>query len=227
MVCSVGRLAVKPLCASGLLPMPPSLVAYTRSGVTLVTDTLLPGLCERVSASGLRVCTLCQSANTRATAGAVCCRRRPWSAWSSESVSFASPPRTCSLLLPEACLGFYSICPFGAPSLPLRPQTLGAGDLSVRVLDLVTYTYFLLSARVLDSTVACVAYALARLFLYVCASVLVEHHLRRRFEARAACQGADGEDGVAGGRECSHSGAKGAFCDVAGARRVARGLWLG
>lgn len=57
MVCSVGRLAVKPLCASGLLPMPPSLVAYTRSGVTLLTDTLLPGLCERVSARGLCSCT--------------------------------------------------------------------------------------------------------------------------------------------------------------------------
>ncbi|KAG2436277.1 hypothetical protein HXX76_006588 [Chlamydomonas incerta] len=51
LACWLSRLALKPLLRLGVLPVPPSMVQYSRSGVTLVTDTLLPGLCERMPLS--------------------------------------------------------------------------------------------------------------------------------------------------------------------------------
>lgn len=55
LACWLSRLALKPLLRLGVLAVPPSMVQYSRSGVTLVTDTLLPGLCERVSEDGVCV----------------------------------------------------------------------------------------------------------------------------------------------------------------------------
>eukprot|EP00198_Chlamydomonas_reinhardtii_P010608 XP_001699945.1 predicted protein [Chlamydomonas reinhardtii] len=51
LACWLSRLALKPLLRLGVLAVPPSMVQYSRSGVTLVTDTLLPGLCERMPLS--------------------------------------------------------------------------------------------------------------------------------------------------------------------------------
>ncbi|KAG2449228.1 hypothetical protein HYH02_005974 [Chlamydomonas schloesseri] len=51
LACGLCRLSLKPLLRLGVLAVPPSMVQYSRSGVTLVTDTLLPGLCERMPVS--------------------------------------------------------------------------------------------------------------------------------------------------------------------------------
>ncbi|KAG2496619.1 hypothetical protein HYH03_005440 [Edaphochlamys debaryana] len=47
-LCAIGRMSTKVLWTFGLMTVPYSMLLYTRMGVTLLTDTLLPSLCERM-----------------------------------------------------------------------------------------------------------------------------------------------------------------------------------